>query len=334
MGTFGSERFSDQQEITASFVCDLLAPYELRLLEYELPKTGSGATTLLLRTDRGLAVMKIYRQWGSAAEDIQRRFEFVRFLKSSGLPVPQVFANGSGAIVNEFSTHTGPWLYVITERLPGRPLNYDEEVFLPEVARLQGALHQASASYRGYTSRNADLEYLIHYFGKLCRRGRRQKYAVPEEYLQMAENTYHTFESSFPQLQKLPSGLAHCDYDKQNILIHRGAIGGVFDFDNLGDVPFAADLGSSIRWFCSGQGWDWDRLSTYLTVYRRTRELSEPELLALPLFLRVQNLSDALHHHVHRGQQYTAERWESIRNIDSTAVEWARRLDIGRCSTS
>jgi Ser/Thr protein kinase RdoA (MazF antagonist) len=329
MGAFASERFLDRQELNPLLIRALLLPYGLKLRGCEPAKSGSGATTLLLRTDEGPAVMKIYREWGQAAENVRRRYEFVQFLRSRRLPVPRVFADRSGELLSSFSTDSGPWMYVLMERLQGRPHRYAEVAFLPAIARLQAALHRASASYNRYTPGSADPEFMLEYFGKLCRRVKRHlhKLAVPEIFLHAAEDVHQVLTKSFQSLRQLPSGLVHGDYDSHNILVRSGKVAGIYDFDNLGDDPFIADLGSSLSWFCSRQGWDDGLVSRYLTAYRRVRPISLPEFRALPLFVRVQNLSDALHLHIIGRRCYTAERWQRVADINVAAIEWERRIE-------
>ena len=103
-------------------------------------------------------------------------------------------------------------------------------------------------------------------------------------------------------VRSLPHVIIHGDYTPANILFRKDAVGGIFDFDWVSWQPRIIDVGEALEFFAFKrlepidpdsiwslvQSWEPDLVGArvFLDSYQSVWPLTDPEKLAIPLFIR------------------------------------------------
>ena len=313
-----STRFRDRHAIGDAKLQGFLDPYGRRLLEFRTPSAGTNHTTLVLQTDLGPAVLKIFSLRTQIQEEITNRLSFQTFLWKRGLPVAQTYPDRSGQLIGSQSLDGEIWSYVLMEYLPGSPLRPSDLGLIAEVAGMQAQLHLAAAEYHQAPVESGWPD-LLKYFRRSYRRAGREAedLGIPLRFLQYAADTYDLLEGCRGTFENLPSGRVHLDYDENNVLIEGGKVSGIIDFDDLSVLPFVTDLGFSISWWLThADPSKFDNvLSSYLHAYCAVRALNGEELSALPLFIRMRNCKTALYN-ARRHKPQAPGIWQRLLDFD------------------
>ena len=78
--------------------------------------------------------------------------------------------------------------------------------------------------------------------------------------------------------KNLPSGPIHVDIKPENVLVNKGEVTGVLDFDNTYIGPYIIDIGKTIFWFCIKQGkLNKQLFSQFIKSYEQKRRLTPIE---------------------------------------------------------
>ncbi len=96
----------------------------------------------------------------------------------------------------------------------------------------------------------------------------------------------------------LPQQLCHEDYDPSNVLIEGERVTGVVDWEFCTRDVRAMDLTVALSWWPIqrlGSGDEWPIMRAFLRGYAQALRLTEPEIEALPLLLRVRSYTSLIH---------------------------------------
>ena len=98
-----------------------------------------------------------------------------------------------------------------------------------------------------------------------------------KEYI-LAQKTFLLFRKNGFDKAKLPSGFIHTDLHTENLLVRKGKIVSVLDFEESHKGPFIYDLGYTILDTCwTGNNLSDSRVKTFLKGYEKVRKLNALE---------------------------------------------------------
>lgn len=121
--------------------------------------------------------------------------------------------------------------------------------------------------------------------------------------------------------QSLPQQMCHNDITPNNVLINLGYVSAVLDFEFLSPAARALDVAMALR--MTMRIWDnpepWPIVERFFAGYRRWTHLTEDEIAALPLLLR---LRSALPIVWWVGRQESLARVPSLMENQRTLVDW------------
>jgi len=117
--------------------------------------------------------------------------------------------------------------------------------------------------------------------------------------------------------KNLPKGMIHEDLGKRHVLWQGGRISSVIDFDRCYVGYFVDDLGQAIRGWCfnTTDKFNGQNYQALLSGYKKARELSKNEVIALPQSVKFAFLERSLSY-VLRG----------VHRNDKNSIEYAQQL--------
>jgi O-antigen/teichoic acid export membrane protein/Ser/Thr protein kinase RdoA (MazF antagonist) len=241
----------------------LLQPYGISDFTAAPLGNGSDNCTLLIRTPAQRYVLRIYRPDGTKDDDIEQEISYMDYLAANHLRTPLVIGTKAGKKLLHCALQGNRWQYILMEFVPGHhPTEYDPPL-LEHMANQQALLHVKGLEYARGTAAH-----------------RRH---VPRS-LQVRQSL----------LQALaPAGFSHFDYDASNLLVYKGQISCILDFEGMRYGPLVSCL-----YFTLSQIYDRhqkpEMLASYLAAYEQTRKLNPGENLIIRVSLALRHRNPAL----------------------------------------
>lgn len=258
---------------TPQLVGELLAGYGLALRRFEAAGTGMENTTLLASCAEGEYVVRIYRREKRGEADVRREVAFLQHLIAQGIPVPRFVARADGEVLAELTADGGAWRALVMERVAGHHAAAYAPALLEDLARTQARLHLAAESF-GTLHPALDL-------GPPLRELRETQFLPHIDREALAEPRLSGFLDRAGHYhlvldERLPRGLCHLDYDKENALASAdGRLAAVLDFDDLALAPYVVDLAYTAWHVLAYEG---EAASArYVAAYEALRPLSDAE---------------------------------------------------------
>lgn len=248
----------------------LLAHYDLVCLDYSEASSGIENKTLIVTTDRGKFVVRVYRRGKKHLADINVEIDFVKFLHGNGVSVPEILQNNSNNYVTTMELDGTIWQAIVMDFIEGtHAKNYTPQL-VEELAATQAQLHKLASSYDTANGLHANelSELRESFFIKQIDRTYITNRLV-DGFLERAQNYVVAFD------QSLPKGLCHLDYDKDNALTKDNALAAILDFDDLAIAPFVVCLSYTLWHVRQYAGKD--AVAHYLSAYESIRPLLELE---------------------------------------------------------
>lgn len=310
----------DQFNFSENSVRAILKPYTLSLITFEAAKSGIENTTLLVNTDKGKFVLRVYRQNKKTDVAIQEEIRFTNFLAQNTLPVAKIIASSQ----HEYLTHTTVdnlnWQVILMDYMPGVHAESYSLPLIGSMASIQAKMHLLSESYEYDKQILPRLEELREtvIIKKIARDESLDSRLIA--FLERAES----YVLVLPR--ELPTGVCHMDYSKGNVLVDDNAkVAAVLDFDDMEIAPYAVCLGFSLYHLRHGNS-DRSEQEEYLKHYKATRKLNKLEESILP--------SVALFRHYFIGslqifhQHRTEEDIVNYLEIEEDLMQQTRNADL------
>src|SRR3989344_510825 len=128
---------------TAAIVRDIIRTHYGRTLRtFEIPKKGFKNTTVLVATDCGPAVLRVYPR-DKRDPKILREFAFMEYLAERGIPVPRILPAVNGEKIARYRHRRTFWKCMLAVRLPGGHPRVYRRRLLSQLARMQARMHEA-----------------------------------------------------------------------------------------------------------------------------------------------------------------------------------------------
>lgn len=251
-------------------IARILERYDLELKSYREASAGIENTTLIIDTNKGAFVMRIYRQQKKPALEINRELDFMTYLRINGMKVPVVVANKAGDQLTTERFKNKRWRIIVMEFIEGYHAEKYTDGLINELSSIQARMHNLSSTYKDSYPISEPLTRLKEsYFITLIPQSQ-----IIDDRLGAFLDRAKDYELKLPR--ELPRGLCHLDYDTDNTLVKDDAVAAVLDFDDLGLAPFVVCLGYTLWHVYTYAGQEASK--SYLENYKTKRKLSDLEL--------------------------------------------------------
>jgi Ser/Thr protein kinase RdoA (MazF antagonist) len=182
---------------------------------------------------------------------------------------PDIIQNKEGSLLTRLTIEGIVWQVILMEYMSGEHQDSYVPQLLQSMATTQAHMHMVSSDfsdhYQGFVIRELRETYFIKQIDMGTLRDSRLI-----DFLERAKQYHLSLD------KRLPWGLCHLDYDKDNILADRlGNITAMLDFDDLALAPYVLDLAYTllhVYWHAGIKG-----ITKYLAVYEKKRRLSTLE---------------------------------------------------------
>ena len=312
----------NQIKLNHKIVSEMLGLYDLRLISFkEINSAGVKNISAFLNANKGRLVLKVYRRNNKKLREISQEMRFTDFLKSRGIPIPQVLSNSEGKLVSQIKINKIVWTFILMEFVEGKYLGHNQYDLMPAMAKYQPLMHKASSKFKK-AEKFDTLKDAIDTFVIYDKKAEKFLKSNPL-YLEIRKAISQVIldlKNNFNEISDLPSGLVNMDYESDNILVNKNKITAILDFDDLSYQPFIADIGVSLWWWLyMNKEKDFKALfNKYLKEYQKHRKLSKKEIEFLPLFIRTRNITVMMYDLNNKKSQ---REWKKLLDFDVMVSE-------------
>jgi len=235
----------------------------------------------LVKTEKGNFLFKRYRR--KTPVEIRQDWRLLQYLHKLGfpVPVPQVTKNKKEIAI--FLTGRGLLYKYIDGKIVNR-LSIDQ---LEEVGKILGQMHRrvAVVSLPGLAKKQIwELKELKNMMENITTVEKTKMIFL--SWLRREIDNFH--------FDRLPSGFTHQDVKAENIVISKGKVKGLLDFDNSQVATFLSDLTTTTIWSCFDRRGQLNirRLVGLLRGYNVGRKLNKNEKKIFFIYLRFRLLRE------------------------------------------
>jgi Ser/Thr protein kinase RdoA (MazF antagonist) len=268
---------------TASILNKILSQYDLRLVSFKIFKDGVENTSMLVSTNLGKFVLRIYRKNRKKVKIVDQELRLMDFLRQKGIPIPQILPNVHSRHITIFPYKNHRWNCIVMEFSPGaHPRKYSTS-FIKEMAITQAKMHVLGKQFaKKEKNKNPVWKFLKEgYFASKIKTETIKNPKVRD----IIERTKN-FEIKLPDT--LPQGFNHLDITHDNILVKNHHLSAILDFDDACYSPIVVCLGY-VLWDVLYITRKTSNLLTYLSAYQRHRKLTKKEIAILNSVLHFRN---------------------------------------------
>jgi Ser/Thr protein kinase RdoA (MazF antagonist) len=240
----------------------MLAQYGVAPCRIRRATGGIENETFVVECDGPQYVLRVYRQYKKMPDEIYRELDFMQFLAKNGMVVPRLIENSKGRLLSEVTIDGVVWRGILMNLMPGsHPASYTPRL-LGDMARLQARLHGLGREYAELSLRHQDTL--------------RQTAAGPAG--RWGWRCYGLVRRAATAF--LPFGYSHFDFTPSNVLVDRGRVTAILDFDDMAYGPLVGCLAVTLNRLPQGLR-AVATLEHYVSAYETVRPLGEFEYLYL-----------------------------------------------------
>jgi homoserine kinase type II len=236
--------------------------------------TGITNSNYMLETDHGRYVLTLYEHHSDDELDYMLRLQ--RHLAERGVHCSQPVADRRGDFFSSLNQRPAAIITRIEGEVRSPPTDEQCALIGAELARFHLAgsdFDQVRANPRGLDWMVAVRDMLMEYLGE-----------EDQQAIEASLVAGQTFD-----LAALPRGAIHADLFHDNALFDGAELGGILDFDYACNDAFVFDIAVLVNDWCIDAELRLvgNRVNAVLEAYRRHRNLTDIEIEALPLMLRL-----------------------------------------------
>lgn len=253
----------------------LIANYSLGTLKsFEPIDEGLQNTNYRVATSTGHTVLTIFEEQVIKDDSI---YDYVSSIlnhaHSGGLPVPQLLENNQGQLLSQIKGKLCWFAAMLPGKVPYQVTPAMTEEAGAALARFH--LHCADFPQKRSNPRNTTFHYNIYMELK-------EEYLIKEPFLTLAEKGWayrHLLQN-----HKIPTGLIHGDYFRDNTLFQNGVLTGILDLFFAVQDAWVVDLAMATNDWGSGQDGtlNIDAFKGLIQGYEQHRKLTAIEREVLP----------------------------------------------------
>ena len=261
----------------------ILDAYGLKLRSFTIPPKGTKNTTAIIQTNKGPFVLRVYTRQGRSDNRIKRELDFISYLRRNGIPTPRILPDLKGISINKYKEKKIVWRCILMEFLPGQhPKRYTKNR-LRLLAETHARIHLLGARYaKIHPYRGPRITILRDSFFSPRLNLKSVKNKKIKNFLERGR------QFSVSLHARLPEGFTQLDYARGNILLKKGKLTGILDFDDLTYAPLIICLGYTV-WNALYASDDVKKARSYLAHYSKVRRPTLKELLLLRDIMLLRN---------------------------------------------
>ncbi len=270
MAVYTEVSFEDLEALLAGY--DIGAPISFKGIA-----EGVENSNFHLQTDRGGYILTLYEKRVNRT-DLPFFLGLMEFLAAKGIPCPVPLRN------------TNNEQLVVLNGRPAAILTFLNGLSLrrPEVAHCAAAgaglaqLHAAGGDFPMQRHNALSLEG----WGELVKATAAGADKIQPGLRDLIQSAYDDANAHWPR--NLPTGIIHADLFPDNVLFMNDEISGVIDFYFACDDAYAYDLAIMLNAWCfeNDGAFNITKGKSMIAAYRKHRDLSPEEVLALPILMR------------------------------------------------
>ncbi len=283
---------SDQFSPTERSLSGIIAMYGRTMIGFTAAKSGIENCTVIIQTDQGDAVARIYRRNKKSDQEIRSELSFMEFLAAQDLPVAEVIRTHDGQdLVHIVDEHGTNWQVVLMGLVKGyHPDSYGDNL-ISLLSHVHARMHVVSANYDSpHSLVTFPTELRETHFLEIIRDQPGVSARSPE--LLGLVDRIASYRVTLPET--LPRGMCHLDMGKGNIMWDGKIITGILDFDDATLAPYIVCLAYGVWDAMCENGIE--QAKKYVDQYESVRILSEGERAILyPVLLFRHYVIAAMH---------------------------------------
>src|SRR6185436_2880910 len=136
-----------QIKFSKSLLASILKQYNLQLRSFKIAEGGIENTTAIITTNHGKYALRVYRKNKKVGSHIQQELAFMDLLRTSDLPIPQVFRNNNNSLITIVATQKNTWSCILMELMEGNHLKTYPDTFLKDLAIAQAKMHKLGIAF-------------------------------------------------------------------------------------------------------------------------------------------------------------------------------------------
>ncbi len=270
--------------------------YDLFLRQYGIEKArisalaqGGDNETLIVESDNGLKVLRIYRT--TPPDEVDFELNVIDFLLAGDFPTPCFLRTTDGNV----KAQVNGVVAVLFEFVEGKPIRKDNQAAL-NVAKTMARLHHLTISipFMGVRSRSdigriRNFVRFVENSPALAEKNGCSEYVA--ELNDLLGEIYPVLNN-----RSIPSGIVHHDLHADNVFAdHTNTIVSIIDFDESYYGPLVFDLASLIHYWTdrSDSQFCYDSIRSVLDAYQSIRTIVDLERRFLPEALAAFYAADA-----------------------------------------
>ncbi len=272
-----------------------LSAWPIAPLELSRAPLGVNNDSFFVSAREGDFVLRVYRNTADH-ERVRYEHEILGRLAAQELPfaVPSPVRSRDGDAVAVLETAQGPRLATLFARIPGEPAAITRATARlagGALARLDSALTRLELPLAAPATL-ADVHPLVP-----DPLGAIEDLGLDRAARDTARAAFERVLVEHEPLAALPRQLVHGDFAFPNLLVQRGTVTGLLDFEFAGPDVRAADLACAmyVTAVRGGERARWELLGGLAAAYRRVLPLDPAELAALPSLLLRRAAIGAVH---------------------------------------
>ena len=210
------------------------------------------------------------------------------------VPVVKVLKNQSGSYLTKFSNFSEKaWRVILMEYVKGEHLKSSQINLIPTFAKYQAKMHIVADSFE--RTKNNFLGKMVSWLENESKEALRNidEAKLRREYASISAEILSEAKRRIKEINALPFGMVHLDYDSDNLIVSQKQIKAILDFDDISSQPFILDTANSLWWwlFFNPLKIHTKIISLYFKTYNKYRLLSKREKDFLPFFIRMRNIT-------------------------------------------
>ena len=276
-------------QIQKDTLSQILGFYGILDFEFQEAEGGVANTTVFVSTNNQSFVLRVYRLNTQTDEEIFEEIEFLNFLKSKNLLVPNILPNSGGDYLTKVILSGIEWQVVLMPRIKGKTITNSQWLdpdFIKQIGIIQAQLHLAGVEFALVKSKleyNRDLT--AGGLGKMLKERlvEAKSLGLQDENLLKILNGIQSLGQKYQP--NLPAGYIHDDISGENLLIDDQKGIYVIDFGDLRFGPLVSCLGSilfvTLRIGYLGSQNTQELFNQYLLSYETIRVLTNEEMVEI-----------------------------------------------------
>lgn len=246
----------------------IISTYRISPLKISAVRGGVMNDNYKISSNQGDFIFRIYNR--TPFETVHFEVEVLIHLASKNFKSPRITMALDGAGVVLFKEKPS----VLYEYIVGKPVKKITHSLLEKIGGLMGRLHVSVSSFKPKILKESwepvSFKKLLSLGGKVFRQ---RKVSGAKDLIKFLSVEMSQF--NFPDL---PHGVTHQDIKPENILVHKGEVSGLIDFDNSFYSAFIHDLTTTVIWTCfTNNKLDRSKLKALVRGYESERKLTPAE---------------------------------------------------------